>query len=60
MIYKEMYYHLFNAITDVIQDLENCDYGHAIAALKRAQAGAEELYMENGSVEDEQEARAQG
>ncbi len=58
MIYKEMYYHLFNAITNVIQDLENCDYGHAIAALKKAQSGAEELYMENG--EEEQEACAQG
>jgi len=60
MIYKEMYYHLFNVITDVIQDLENRDYGHAVAILKKAQAGAEELYMENGSAEDEQGARAQG
>ncbi len=60
MAYKEMYYCLFNAITDAIRDIQAQNYGRALDLLKLAQANAEELYMQHGSAEDEQEACAQG
>jgi len=59
MIYKEMYYHLFNAITDAIRDMQTCNYGQALDLLKLAQADAKKLYMQNDAAEDEQEACAQ-
>ncbi len=60
MTYKEMYYRLFNAITDAIQDLQARNYGQALDLLKQAQADTEAMYMENGAAEDEWEASAMG
>ena len=45
MMYKEMYYTLFNAITDAVDQLEQCNYGQAASILKQAQAAAEEIYV---------------
>lgn len=43
--YKEMYYHLFLAITDVLPYIES-DPVRAKLDLKLAQAEAEELYLQ--------------
>ncbi len=43
--YKKMYYHLFNAVTDALSELENRNYGTAAARLKKAQQDTEELYL---------------
>ena len=45
--YKAMYYHLFNAITDVIQSLQAIVTLQAdvVKALKNAQKEVEEMYV---------------
>ena len=45
MDYKKLYYHLFNAVTDAIQAMEQQNYGQAIALLIVAQQEAEEMYI---------------
>ena len=42
--YQKMYLLLFNAITDA---LENQNYGEAAALLRKAQADAEDVYIED-------------
>ncbi len=44
-VYEKMYYHLFNAITDALNALEQRDYGHAEDLLKTAQQEVEEMYL---------------
>lgn len=46
-VYEKMYYHLFNAITDALGELERCNYGSAEELLKKAQQEGEELYLEH-------------
>ena len=43
--YKQIYYLLFNAITDAIGQMEQQNYGLAKDLLIRAQQRAEECYM---------------
>lgn len=50
-MYKEMYFTLFNAISDAVEQLEQRNYGQAAAILKQAQAAAEEIYV---SVPDQE------
>ena len=45
MDYKKLYYHLFNAVTDAIQAMEQQNYGQATALLIVAQQEAEEMYI---------------
>lgn len=42
MEYKSIYLHLFNAVTDAIAALQECNYGQARQLLIRAQQEAEE------------------
>lgn len=44
-MYKEMYFTLFNAISDAVEQLEQRNYGQTAAILKQAQAAAEEIYV---------------
>lgn len=44
-MYRQMYFMLFNAITDAVDQLEQCNYGQAASILKQAQAAAEEIYV---------------
>ena len=44
--YKEMYYTLFNAITDAIAQFQLCKPLEAIETLKTAQIKTEEQYMQ--------------
>lgn len=46
MDYKKLYFHLFNAITDALQAIEQKNYGQAEALLTAAQQDAEEMYMD--------------
>lgn len=46
-IYKEMYLHLFNAVSDALALLEGGGAAQAEALLKRAQCKCEELYIES-------------
>ena len=50
-IYKEMYYHLFNAMTDALALMEQQNYGMAVQRLMQAQQETEELYLEAGEQE---------
>ena len=44
--YRQMYLHLFNAVTDALQAIEQKNYGQAEALLTAAQQDAEEMYMD--------------
>lgn len=44
-MYKELYYMLFNCITDAIDDLESLNFGTAKARLIAAQQETEEHYL---------------
>ena len=50
MDYKKMYFHLFNAITDALIDMEKGDPSAAGQRLIRAQQETEEMYI---SADDE-------
>lgn len=52
-MYKEMYYHLFNAVTDAWQALEQSNYGTARDILKKAQTETEEMYLSADEGKDE-------
>ncbi len=51
-IYKKMYYHLFNSITDALAALEQQNFGAAAEILRQAQIDSEELFLD---AEDEDE-----
>ena len=46
--YKEMYYKLFNAMTDAIHQLMRLENVNAIYTLMDAQQLTEEMYIEEG------------
>lgn len=46
-MYKEMYFHLFNAITDAIELLEQQEFQKALDCLARAQRHTEETYIDD-------------
>lgn len=45
-LYQEPYAILFNAITDVLEHIQQANYGLTAAALMTAQEEAEEVYIE--------------
>lgn len=45
-INQKMYLHLFNAVTDALEEMENCNYGLAAQLLKKAQQTCEEICMD--------------
>ena len=45
--YQKMYLLLFNAITDALKEIENQNYGKAAELLRKAQAAAEDIYIED-------------
>ncbi len=47
-VYKKMYFTLFNAFTDAMEQMEAHQFDLALLTLERAQKDAEELYMEEG------------
>lgn len=44
-LYKELYFKLFSAIADALEDLEECNCDRAIKRLISAQQEAEEVYI---------------
>ena len=46
MDYKKLYFHLFNAVTDALQAMEQQNYGQASTILISAQQETEEMYLE--------------
>lgn len=44
--YKEMYFTLFNAVTDASAAIQNCNIGEANELLQQAQQKTESLYIE--------------
>ncbi len=42
----KMYYRLFNAVTDALQEMENRNYGTAQQLLVAAQQDCEEIYLD--------------
>ena len=47
-MYKELYFSLFNAVTDAIEELDARNYGKARMLLVKGQVDAEEQYMDAG------------
>lgn len=45
-VYRKMYLHLFNAVTDALTELEQFDYNKATSHLKQAQIECEALYIQ--------------
>ena len=46
--YKKLYFTLFNAMTDAIEQLEAHQYSLAVITLEQAQKEAEKLYIAGG------------
>ena len=46
MDYKKLYFHLFNAVSDALQAIEQQNYWQASAILIAAQQETEEMYMD--------------
>ena len=46
-VYQKMYYLLFNAITDALEQLDAQNYGEAKETLISAQQKAEEIYIDS-------------
>ena len=45
-IYKDMYFTLFNALTDAIEEMEAQQFDQALHTLEQAQQAAEERYLQ--------------
>ena len=45
MDYSKLYTHIFNAVTDAIEQIEKHNYGIAEEILKKAQEETEEMYV---------------
>lgn len=45
-MYKEMYYRLFNAITDAMKLMNQGRFGEAFNLLENVQRAAEEIYLD--------------
>lgn len=46
MDYRKLYFHLFNAVSDALQAIEQQNYGQASAILITAQQETEEMYLD--------------
>ena len=44
-LYKNLYFHLFNQITDALEEMEKQNFGQVRDILIRAQQEAEETYL---------------
>ena len=51
MNFQQLYFHLFNQITNALTQLEAQNYGAAAALLRRAQQEGEDAYLEATSGE---------
>ena len=47
-MYEKMYYTLFNAVTDSLEELRRMNFGSAARLLEEAQRRTEELYLAGG------------
>lgn len=47
-VYEKMYLHLFNAVSDALEEMKHQNYGCAAELLKEAQCHCEELYIKGG------------
>ena len=45
--YEKMYYHLFNAVSTAIEEMERCNYGAAAERLVHAQLVCEEIFLQD-------------
>ena len=49
--YKTMYFRLFNAVTDAVEELQKLNFGAAAEILKAAQQAGEDSYVEAAEAE---------
>ncbi|MBQ3134872.1 MAG: hypothetical protein IJB75_03565 [Oscillospiraceae bacterium] len=47
-VYKELYFKLFAAMADAVEDIEQANYGKALQRLISAQQETEEIYISRG------------
>lgn len=55
--FPKYYKILFNAMTDAIKELEACNYGNAIAHLRRGQVESESAFLEDTDGYDDPELK---
>jgi len=53
IVYKKLYYQLFNAVTDSLSAMDLENYGQARQILMNAQQTCEELYLQLSPDEEE-------
>ena len=53
--YKELYFHLFNALTDAINELEQGQIVSAISRMKQAQIRTEARHLDLDIVPDQED-----
>lgn len=44
-MYKQMYYSLFNAVTEAMEQLEHCEFSMALLTLEQAQQHTEAMFL---------------
>ena len=49
--YEAMYFRLFNAVTDAVEELQRLNFGTAVEILKRAQQDGEDSYVAGEETE---------
>ena len=54
-LYKIMYYKLFNAVTDAMDDMGRANYGLAYNKLMAAQQLCEDIYVDGGEYPEDEE-----
>lgn len=58
MNYQQLYYRLFNGITDAIEAIQKQNYGLAKDILISAQCTAEDMYLDMGETEKQEKQEA--
>ena len=58
-IYRKMYLHLFNQVTEAINALESGEHLNALLTLRKAQFRTEEMYADSGEAGESAELEAQ-
>ena len=51
---KEMYLHLFNAVTDSLSEIERMNYPKAYLLLMQAQQACEEIFIDGEEQSDDE------
>ena len=51
-VFKKMYFELFNALSNAIEEIDKHNFGNAAEIIKTAQLSAEEIFIDEDNEED--------